>query len=968
MPTQPSHITTLVGQELKLSNPEVVAFDSHDNLYIADRDNNRIVKISSIGEISVVAGTGTKGFSGDGGPATAAQLNLPCGLAIDSKDNLYIADSDNHRIRRVGSDGNIVTIAGTGESGFSGDNGLTFSAKLNFPRDIVIDKWDYLYIVDTHNCRIRMVDVQDSCIIRTVAGNGKGDSSQGDDGPATAASLLFNFAIGFDGVSIAVDNNANLYISQIGDHRIRKVDNSGKISTIAGGNGQGSSGDGGLATQAKLSYPYGLATDSNGNLYIADADNHRIRKVDSGGTINSIAGKGVSEAGDPALAPPLYGVQTMAFDRHGNLYIVEADNHLIQKINLERPAFEIDFDNPFSVIAVVSPETIAKKASEVETLIGSTPITTTESMIATGNIISQYAPYQNKAGGWQLSILTDPPGQEKGTYLSFSVHSKAGEDGKVNTCAVLGSLMNKYSVNQKSKENDEQERQDSDAVFKKYIHSITAVKDKGVIQLYLDGTLLASNTYTGNIDVDNAEPLKIGKLLPEPTDTDQQGGIVRKVSLWNKALSQTELINYSNCMMNPMINFPLAIDYQVLYNTPKQPKEDFTMQVKGILSLSPKTGKTHSESFDQSKSFVPKIQGLDNLKLQVAQQIDPSAKMEDLKNFTFEEPKLDDQVFKVTITATRLSDQADSPPQTATITLDYTPDTNDEVHYPLFQAAVNDAASKLIEQINKEQNEVSYQYNAENQQVYSEIKIEQCSDCAGFWTFYGPKENNGLDLSTNKNNVPLDQRIPSKALKTVLPFYLEEQEMSNWCWAATSLSVAKYYNASYQDTQCQLVTKAFQDPLASRFYPGDGPKKPLTQDQSCCKDSSLGNYTYYITAVSEKLNLLESWSKSVITLAQILEKLMGGQPIIVRIGWDGGGGHFVVLSGQYSDKSAEGVTQDWVVINDPWSGMSFMRMVGDSFSTKYQGSGTWTHTCCLRAVWTNLAGSSNQSPSVASAS
>lgn len=963
MPTQPSHITTLVGQELKLSNPEVVAFDSHDNLYIADRDNNRIVKISSMGEISVVAGTGTKGFSGDGGPATAAQLNLPCGLAIDSKDNLYIADSDNHRIRKVGSDGNIATIAGTGESGFSGDNGPAINAKLNFPRDMVIDRWDYLYIVDTHNCRIRMVDVQGDCTIRTVAGNGKGDSSQGDEGPATEASLLFNFAIGFDGVSIAVDNKSELYISQIGDHRIRKVDNFGKISTFAGGNGQGSSGDGGLATQAKLSYPYGLATDSNGNLYIADADNHRIRKVDSGGIINSIAGKGVSEDGDPALAPPLYGVQTMAFDRHGNLYIVEADNHLIQKINLERPAFEIDFDNPFSVIAVVSPETIAKKDSEAETLLGSIPITTTESMIATGNIISKYAPYQNKAGGWQLSILTDPPGQEKGTYLSFSVHSKAGEDEKVNTCTVLGSLKDKYKVNQKSKENDEQERQDSDVVFKKYSHSITAVKDKGAIQLYLDGTLLASNTYTGNIDVDNAEPLKIGRLLPESTDADQPGGIVRKVSLWNKALNQKELINYYNCMMNPMVNFPLTIDYEVSYNAPKQPKEDFTIQIMGTLSLSPKVGKVHSESFDQSKP----IEDLGNLKLQVVQQIDPSAKMEDLKNFSFEGSKLDDKDFKVTITATKASDQADSPPQTATATFDYTPNVSDGVHYPLFQAAVNDAASKLIEKINKEQNEIIYQYSPEDQQVYAEIKIEQCSDCAGFWTFNGLQENNGLDLSTNKNNVPPEQRMPSKALKTVLPFYLEEQEMDNWCWAATSLSVAKYYNASYQDTQCQLVTRVFQDPLASRYYPGDGPKKPLTKDQSCCNDKNLGNYTYYITAVAEKLNLRESWSKSMLTITQILEKLMGGQPIIVRIGWDGGGGHFVVLSGQYSDKSDKGEVQDWVVINDPWSGMSFMRMAGDSFSTKYHGSGTWTHTCCLRAVWVTPA-ESTPSPSVASAS
>ena len=243
--------------------PIGVAVDSAGNLYIADSDNNRIRKVSN-GVIATVAGNGTPAFSGDNGPATSAQLSAPIGVAVDSAGNLYIADSSNDRIRKV-TNGVITTVAGNGTLGFSGDNGPAISATLNAPNGVAVDSAGNLYINDCGNYRIRKVT---NGVITTVAGNGTLGFS-GDNGPATSAQL--NSPSG-----VAVDSAGNLYIADFGNNRIRKVSN-GVIATVAGNGTQGFSGDNGPATSAELSYPEGVAVDSAGNLYIADTDNYRIR-------------------------------------------------------------------------------------------------------------------------------------------------------------------------------------------------------------------------------------------------------------------------------------------------------------------------------------------------------------------------------------------------------------------------------------------------------------------------------------------------------------------------------------------------------------------------------------------------------------------------------------------------------------------------------------------------------------------
>ena len=297
----------------QLALPTGVAVDSAGNLYIADTNNNRIRKVSN-GAITTVAGNGTPGFSGDNGPATSAQLYFPIGVAVDSAGNLYFADPSN--IRKV-SNGVIATVAGNGTPGFSGDNGPATSAQLNDPWGIAADSAGDLYIADSSNYRIRKVT---NGVITTVTGGG---SSIGDNGPATSAQL--NWPAG-----VAVDTVGNLYIADTDNNRIRKV-SGGVITTVAGNGTPGFSGDNGPATSAQLNHPFGVAVDSAGSLYIADDYNDRIRKV-SGGVITTAAGNGTEGfSGNDVLATsaPLDHPTGVAVDSAGNLYIADSENNRI---------------------------------------------------------------------------------------------------------------------------------------------------------------------------------------------------------------------------------------------------------------------------------------------------------------------------------------------------------------------------------------------------------------------------------------------------------------------------------------------------------------------------------------------------------------------------------------------------------------------------------------------------------------
>lgn len=373
-------ISTVVGggggdgslaENARLESPQGVYVDNFGKVYIADSDRHRIRMVDQDGIIRTVVGNGKEGFSGDGGPATLAQLSYPSSIHGDNR-HIYIADSKNHRVRKVDKQtGIITTVAGNGEADFDGDGGPAELASLSLPQDVFIDKKGDLYIADRENGRIRMVDGSTG-LITTVAGNGDWEptpwvvlpysevwtppppeqgASGGDGGLAVDATLA-------SPAGIYKDDSGNLYIADSYNHKIRKVDDGGIITTVVG-TGKTEykfhrqrdagheliwtagvkglfEGDGGLATEASLYFPLDVWVDDQGDLYFSDSENHRIRKVEaSTGLIATIIGNGdvgYDEDVTDALEASLYFPSSIALDAFGDLYIADRKNHRIRKI------------------------------------------------------------------------------------------------------------------------------------------------------------------------------------------------------------------------------------------------------------------------------------------------------------------------------------------------------------------------------------------------------------------------------------------------------------------------------------------------------------------------------------------------------------------------------------------------------------------------------------------------------------
>ncbi len=414
------------ARSVPLLLPSAIAYDSAGNLYIAETEGNAVRKVDSSGLITRIAGDGSEGYSGDGGPAIAAQLDSPQGLAIDAANNIFISDSRNHRIRRIDAlSGVIQTIAGSGVPGFSGDGGSPLTATFNLPRAICLDPTGkQLYIADSRNHRIRHVDLS-AQTVETYAGSGVQGFS-GDGGPAIAAALD-------SPESIAIDPAGNLLVADTQNALIRRVSAGTRIiQTIA------VPGASATAT-AQLARPRGLTADPQGNLFIADSGNNRVLRVDHQTGAISVAGgsttQGFGGDGSPAIAATLDSPRALAFTPGGLLSIADTSNERVRQL-LAAPAFT----TPIQTVAglgVTVPGIFNLSAPAVEAY-GSASITASLSSdaLASGQVtFLNVGDSSNTALGTTplvadtatLNIPTLPVGQHRimATYSGDNTHGAA---------------------------------------------------------------------------------------------------------------------------------------------------------------------------------------------------------------------------------------------------------------------------------------------------------------------------------------------------------------------------------------------------------------------------------------------------------------------------------------------------------------------------------------------------------------
>ncbi len=378
--------------------PGGIKIDKTGNLYIADAGHYVIRKVSPAGIISTIAGTGSTGYSGDGGPATAALLGLPVSVTCDSIGNVYIVDADGVAIRKINTSGIISTIAGTGVVGYSGDGGPSTAAKINYPTDIVADNIGNVFFVDEYNNRIRKIST--SGIISTIAGTGVSGFS-GDGGPATAAKIGVIYAI-------ARDKLGSIYISDDSAMRIRKISPSGITTTICGNGTQTSTGDGGAATAATIGTVLGLAIDNNGNLLLSDEEFGRIRLINqTTGIITTIIGDGTpcGFAGDggQATAAQMCAPYGITVDKYGSIYFSDAHNHRIRSVRNTLGVTHPD-EIQTSITLSPNPTTSGLFSLNINTTAPETATITITNV--TGSTIKTLQTETNKAVDIQLNVPT----------------------------------------------------------------------------------------------------------------------------------------------------------------------------------------------------------------------------------------------------------------------------------------------------------------------------------------------------------------------------------------------------------------------------------------------------------------------------------------------------------------------------------------------------------------------------------
>jgi sugar lactone lactonase YvrE len=318
--------TDSTGATARFYYPDGVAVDGSGNVYVADGNNQKIRKISPAGNVTTLAGNGNSGFSDstDGTGATA-KFTYPNGVAVDSNGNVFVADTGNHKIRKITPSGNVTTFAG-GNQGFSDStDGTGATAQFNFPSGVAVDTAGNVYVADSNNQKIRKISLTGN--VTTLAGGNSGFSDSTD---GTGATAMF-----FGPIGVSVDSSGNVYVADMNNQKIRKISPAGNVTTLAGGNqGFNDSTDGTGAT-AQFSSPQGVAVDNSGNVYVSDGGNNKIRKITSAGNVSTLAGSnnGFSDSTDGTGATAQFSSpQGVAVDNSGKVYVADVNNQRIRKI------------------------------------------------------------------------------------------------------------------------------------------------------------------------------------------------------------------------------------------------------------------------------------------------------------------------------------------------------------------------------------------------------------------------------------------------------------------------------------------------------------------------------------------------------------------------------------------------------------------------------------------------------------
>ena len=303
------------GAAASFNYPKGIAVDGAGNIYVADKQNNKIRKISATGVVTTLAGSGTAGATD--GTGTAASFDNPSGVAVDAAGNVYVADTYNNKIRKINASGVVTTFAGSGSYGPT--DGIGTDASFSYPSSVVVDAAGNVYVADSENHKIRKITAAGE--VSTWAGNGSVGST---DGIGTNARFYFPSGI-------AVDAAGNVYVADGFNHKIRKISPTGFVTTLAGIGIAGAKD--GTGTAASFSYPYGVAIDMTGNVYVGDTSNHKIRKISTVGVVSTLAGDGLIGAADGnGTASGFHSPWSLAVDGSGNLYIADFENHKIRKI------------------------------------------------------------------------------------------------------------------------------------------------------------------------------------------------------------------------------------------------------------------------------------------------------------------------------------------------------------------------------------------------------------------------------------------------------------------------------------------------------------------------------------------------------------------------------------------------------------------------------------------------------------